>query len=58
MKVLFQNSEGIKREIADVSTLSKPYVTINMFCLGYGFNVGFTRSWKQDNVITVDVGSH
>lgn len=46
MKVLFQNSEGIKREIADVSTLSKPYVTINMFCLGYGFNVGFTRSWK------------
>lgn len=57
-KVLFKNSNGIKREIAKVTNMEEAYEEINKFCSERNFEIFYTRSWKRDATTIVDVGSH
>lgn len=59
MKVLFRNSRGIAREIAEVATVEEAYQEINKFCEERNFTIHYTRGWVEgDGVTVVDVGSH
>ena len=58
MKVLFENSQGKTREIADVSTMEEANKVINNFCEERNFYIRYKRKWKKGNVTYVDVGSH
>ena len=58
MKVLFENSQGKTREIANVSTIEEVNKVINNFCEERSFHIRYKRKWKKGNVVYVDVGSH
>ena len=58
MKVLFKNSQGVKREIATVDTRESAYEEINKFCAERNYEPHYFRTVEQDNVLKVDVGSH
>ena len=57
MKVLFENSKGQTREIAEVKTIEQAYKEINKFCSERNYEIRLMREWKKDNVTIVDVGS-
>lgn len=58
MKVLFKNSQGVKREIAEVNSKQEALNEIQKFCTERNFHVSYFRQWKQDEYTTkVDVGS-
>ena len=58
MKILFENSQGKTREIADAATMEEVYKIINEFCEERNFYIHYTRCWSEDDVIAVDVGLH
>ena len=58
MKVLFENSQGKTREIADVSTIEEANKVINRFCEERNFYIRYKRKWKKGGVTYVDVVSH
>lgn len=58
MKVLFKNSQGQKREIAEVKSVNEGYVEIQKFCTERNYEPHYYRTVKRDNVLKVDVGSH
>lgn len=58
MKVLFENSKGQTREIAEVKTIEQAYKEINKFCSERNYEIRLMREWRKDNVTIVDVGSY
>lgn len=58
MKVLFKNSQGVKREIAEVESVNEGYVEIQKFCTARNYEPHYYRTIERDNVLKVDVGSH
>lgn len=59
MKVLFVNSKNVKKQVAKVATRKQAFEEIVKYCKEEkNYEVRLTRSWKKDNVIVVDYGSH
>lgn len=58
MKLVFQNSMGNERKIADVEDKDEAMRKIKKFCLERDFKIMYTRCWEKDGVTTFDVGSH
>lgn len=59
MKLVFQNSQGHERTIADVKTADEAYSEIKNFCDERNFHICYTRVWLDDDGVKVyDVGSH
>lgn len=58
IKVLFKNSNGQEREIAEVKTIEAAHLEINKFCSERGFTINYKRCWERKNRTVVDVGSH
>lgn len=60
MKLVFQNSRGHERTIADVATADDAYSEIKKFCRERDFHIYYTQWFgKTDEGATVyDVGSH
>lgn len=58
IKVLFKNSNGQEREIAEVKTIEAAHLEINKFCSERDFTINYKRCWKRENRTVVDVGSH
>lgn len=58
MKLVFQNSRGHERTIADVKTADEAYSEIKKFCRERDFHIYYTRIWQDDDGATVyDVGA-
>lgn len=58
MKLVFQNSRGHERTIADVKTADDAYSEIKKFCRERDFHIYYTRVWQDDDGATVyDVGA-
>lgn len=58
MKLVFQNSQGHERTIADVKTADEAYSEIKKFCRERDFHIYYTRVWQDDDGATVyDVGA-
>ena len=58
MKLVFQNSQGHERTIADVKTANEAYSEIKKFCRERDFHIYYTRVWQDDDGATVyDVGA-
>lgn len=58
MKLVFQNSRGHERTIADVKTADEAYSEIKKFCRERDFHIYYTRIWQGDDGATVyDVGA-
>lgn len=58
MKLVFQNSRGHERTIADVKTADEAYSEIKKFCYERSFHIYYTRVWLDDDGATVyDVGA-
>lgn len=58
MKVLFKNSQGQKREIAEVSDMNEAYQAIYKFCTDRNYEIPYYRGIKRDDEFKIDVGSH
>lgn len=58
MKLVFQNSRGHERTVADVKTADEAYSEIKKFCRERDFYIYYTRIWQDDDGATVyDVGA-
>lgn len=58
MKLVFQNSQGHERTVADVKTADEAYSEIKNFCNERNFHIYYTRIWQDDDGATVyDVGA-
>lgn len=58
MKLVFQNSRGHERTIADVKTDDEAYSEIKKFCRERDFHICYTRVWQDNDGATVyDVGA-
>lgn len=58
MKLVFQNSQGHERTIADVETADEAYSEIKNFCYERNFHIYYTRVWQDSDGATVyDVGA-
>lgn len=58
MKLVFQNSKGHERTIADVETANDAYSEIKKFANERDFHIYYTRVWQDDDGATVyDVGA-
>ena len=58
MKLVFQNSKGHERTIADVETADDAYSEIKKFCRERDFHIYYTRVWQDSDGATVyDVGA-
>lgn len=59
MKLIFENSYGEERVIAEVHSEEEVYKEINKFCDEHNFKSYYTRTWMRNNNEKVfDVGSH
>ena len=59
MKLVFQNSRGHERTIADVVDENGALKEINNFCYEHGYVIPYIRTFTDDDGVTVyDVGSH
>ena len=58
MRLLFQDSSGHKREIADVSSLEEAVKEIDECLKDYQLVCYGMRTWEYDGWIIFDVGSH
>lgn len=58
MKLVFQNSQGHERTIADVETGDEAYSEIKNFCNERNFHIYYVRVWQDSDGATVyDVGA-
>lgn len=58
MTVLFENSLGEKREIGHAQNMTEVWGIIQHFVEAHHFKSYYTRYWRTDEGIKVDVGSH
>ena len=57
MKLLFKNSEGKERVIADVKDEKEAYTEMNKFCDERNFTIYYVRVMAHGNRRCYDVGS-
>lgn len=58
MKLIFENSQGIERIIANPKSEEEAMREIYKFCDERNFKIYYVRSWEHDGRKTYDVGSH
>ena len=58
MKLIFQNSQGKERVIANVNSLAEADNEMNKFMEERNFKSPYKRLWEHDGRVIVDVGSH
>lgn len=58
IKVIFQNSLGKERVIAEVETKGQAITTINKFLEEHNYTSYYTREWIENGRTKIDVGSH
>ena len=57
MKLLFQNSRGEERVIAEPSNREEVNKEINKFLDAHNFKSYYTRVWETDGRLIFDIGS-
>jgi hypothetical protein len=57
MKLIFENSQGIERVIAEVADEKEAIREIHEFCEDRNFKIYYTRTWTENGRKTFDVGS-
>ena len=57
MKLIFQNSKGIERVIAEPENEESAIECIYQFCEERNFKIYYVRSWIENNRKKYDVGS-
>jgi hypothetical protein len=57
MKLIFENSNGEERVIAEVDDIDEALDEIHKFCDERDFKIYYTRQWRENNRTTFDVGS-
>ena len=57
MKLIFQNSKGEERVIAEPSNREEVNREINKFLCDHNFKSYYTRVWEADGRLVFDVGS-
>ena len=58
MKLIFSNSEGKERVIANPKNEEEALEFIHTFCEERNFRIYYIRSWMSGNRKKYDVGSH
>ena len=58
VKLIFQNSRGEERVIAEPSNREEVNKEINKFLDDHNFKSYYTRVWEADGRLVFDVGSH
>lgn len=58
MKLYFKNSQGEERLIAECETVQEAHKEINKFLDEHNFKCYYTRSWGNEDGVTIDVGSY
>lgn len=58
MKLYFENSNGVRRLIAEPSTRDGALEAIRTFCEERNFRIYYTRIWNTVDGECFDVGSH
>lgn len=58
MKLIFENSYGVERVVADVQSEKEALAYIYKFCEERNFKVYYTRIWETNGRKHFDVGSH
>lgn len=58
VKLIFQNSRGEERIIAEPSNREEVNKEINKFLDAYNFKSYYTRVWEENGRLIFDVGSH
>ena len=57
MKLYFENSRGVERLIAEVSTEEEAFKEINKFLDEHNYKSYYFRTWMSNGVKYFDVGS-
>lgn len=57
MRLLFQDSHGVERVIAEPSNREEVNKEINKFLDDHNFKSYYTRVWEEDGRLVFDVGS-
>ena len=58
MKLIFQNSYGKERVIAEPTNKEEIFKEINKFLDDHNFKSYYTRVWEEDGRLAFDVGSY
>lgn len=58
MKLYFENSQCKEWLIAECETVQEAHKEIDKFLDEHNFKSYYTRSWGNDDGVTIDVGSH
>ena len=58
MKLIFQNSRGKERVIAEPQDKKEAVKEINKFLDDHNFKSYYTRIWEENGRLKYDVGSH
>ena len=58
MKLIFQNSRGEERVIAEPRNKKEAVKEINKFLDEHNFKSYYTRIWEENGRLKYDVGSH
>lgn len=58
MKLIFENSYGKERVIAEVHSEEEVRREINKFCKERNFKIYYMRTWMESGRKKYDVGSH
>lgn len=57
MKLIFQNSRGKERVIAEPQSVEEVFKEINKFLNEHNFKSYYTRVWEENGRVKLDVGS-
>ena len=58
MKLYFENSQGKERLIAECETVQEAHKEIDKFLNERNFKSYYSRSWGNEDGVTIDFGSH
>lgn len=58
MKLYFENGCGKERLIAECKTVQDAHKEIDKFLNEHNFKSYYSRSWGNEDGVTIDVGSH
>lgn len=56
--MIFQNSKGKERIIAEVETEEQAFAEIDKFLKEYNYISNYKREWVENGRTKIDVGSH
>lgn len=58
MILYFENSRSERREIGRPKDSDEAFIIINEFCTERNYKIYYTRTWEENGVKKIDVGSH